>query len=43
MKWLIGLTLYPDRSYIEATVKFFNRTARASFDPLLGQCGRARE
>jgi tetratricopeptide (TPR) repeat protein len=26
MKWLIGLTLYPDRSYIEATVKFFNRT-----------------
>ncbi len=27
MKWLIGLTLYPDRSYIEATVKFFNRTA----------------
>ena len=26
MKWLIGLTLYPDRSYVEATVKFFNRT-----------------
>ncbi|MBM4094523.1 MAG: DUF5107 domain-containing protein, partial [Planctomycetes bacterium] len=26
MKWLIGLTLYPDRSYIEATIKFFNRT-----------------
>ena len=26
MRWLIGLTLYPDRSYIEATVKFFNRT-----------------
>jgi tetratricopeptide (TPR) repeat protein len=26
MRWLIGLTLYPDRSYVEATVKFFNRT-----------------
>jgi len=26
MKWLVGLTLYPDRSYVEATVKFFNRT-----------------
>jgi tetratricopeptide (TPR) repeat protein len=27
MKWLIGVTLYPDKSYIEATVKLFNRTA----------------
>ena len=27
MKWLIGITLYPDKSYIEATVKIFNRTA----------------
>jgi tetratricopeptide (TPR) repeat protein len=27
MKWIIGLTLYPDKSYIEATVKIFNRTA----------------
>jgi tetratricopeptide (TPR) repeat protein len=27
MRWLIGLTLFPDKSYIEATVKFFNRTA----------------
>lgn len=26
MKWIIGLTLYPDRSYVEATVKLFNRT-----------------
>ena len=26
MKWLIGLTLYPGKSYVEATVKFFNRT-----------------
>ncbi len=26
MKWIIGLTLYPDQSIIEATVKFFNRT-----------------
>jgi tetratricopeptide (TPR) repeat protein len=25
-KWIIGLTLYPDRSYLEATVKLFNRT-----------------
>jgi len=28
MKWLIGLTLYPDKSYVEATVKLFNRTAQ---------------
>ncbi len=27
MKWIIGVTLYPDKSYIEATVKIFNRTA----------------
>jgi len=27
MKWIIGITLYPDKSYIEATVKIFNRTA----------------
>jgi tetratricopeptide (TPR) repeat protein len=27
MRWLIGITLYPDKSYIEATVKMFNRTA----------------
>jgi tetratricopeptide (TPR) repeat protein len=26
MKWLIGLTLHPDRSYIETSVTFFNRT-----------------
>jgi tetratricopeptide (TPR) repeat protein len=26
MKWVLGLTLYPGRSYIEATVKLFNRT-----------------
>jgi len=26
MKWVLGLTLYPDRSYVEATVKLFNRT-----------------
>ncbi len=26
MRWIVGLTLYPDRSYIEATVKLFNRT-----------------
>ncbi|MBN2269856.1 MAG: DUF5107 domain-containing protein, partial [Sedimentisphaerales bacterium] len=25
-KWLVGLTLYPGKSYIEATVKVFNRT-----------------
>ena len=30
MKWLIGLTLYPDKSYIEATVKIFNRTPFAN-------------
>ncbi len=26
MKWIVGLTLYPDKSYLEATVKLFNRT-----------------
>lgn len=26
MRWLIGVTLYPGRSYIETTVKLFNRT-----------------
>jgi tetratricopeptide (TPR) repeat protein len=26
MKWIIGLTLYPDKSYLEAKVKLFNRT-----------------
>ena len=25
-KWLIGLTLYPEKSYIEATIKILNRT-----------------
>ncbi len=27
MKWLIGLTLYPDRSYVETSVTFLNGTA----------------
>lgn len=27
MKWIIGITLYPNKSYIEATVRIFNRTA----------------
>ena len=27
MKWMIGITLYPDKSYIEATVRLFNRSA----------------
>jgi len=27
MKWLIGVSLYPDKSYIQVTVKVFNRTA----------------
>lgn len=26
MRWVIGLTLYPDRSYLEATVNLINRT-----------------
>jgi tetratricopeptide (TPR) repeat protein len=26
MKWLIGLTLYPDSSVLEATIRLFNRT-----------------
>lgn len=26
MRWLVGLTLHPGRSYVEATVKLFNRT-----------------
>ncbi|MHC4120447.1 MAG: DUF5107 domain-containing protein [Planctomycetota bacterium] len=28
MKWIIGVTLRPDKSYIEVTVKVFNRTAQ---------------
>jgi len=27
MRWIIGITLYPDKSYIEVTVKMFNRSA----------------
>lgn len=27
MKWLVGLTLHPGKSYLEATVKLFNRTS----------------
>ena len=26
MKWIVGLALYPGKSYLEATVKMFNRT-----------------
>ncbi len=26
MRWIIGLTLHPDRSYLDVTVKLFNRT-----------------
>ncbi len=26
MKWLVGMTLYPDKSYLKVTVKLFNRT-----------------
>ena len=29
MKWMVGLTLRPDHSYIEMTVKVFNRTPEA--------------
>ena len=29
MKWLVGLTLFPDKSYLKATVKLFNRTPLA--------------
>ncbi len=29
MKWVVGLTLFPDRSYLKATVKLFNRTPLA--------------
>ncbi len=29
MKWMVGLTLRPDRSYIEMTIKLFNRTPEA--------------
>lgn len=27
MRWIIGITLYPDKSYFKATVKMFNRTS----------------
>ena len=26
MKWVIGITVYPDKSYMEATIKIINRT-----------------
>jgi len=29
MKWVIGITVYPDKSYFKATVKLFNRTPLA--------------
>jgi tetratricopeptide (TPR) repeat protein len=29
LRWILGMTLRPDRSYIEMTVKIFNRTAEA--------------
>lgn len=29
MKWIVGITLYPGKSYIEATIKLFNRTPLA--------------
>ncbi len=29
MKWIVGLTLQPDRSYLEVTIKLFNRTPYA--------------
>jgi len=29
MKWLVGLTLFPDKSYLKTTVKLFNRTPLA--------------
>ncbi len=29
MKWLVGMTLYPGRSYLEITTKLFNRTPLA--------------
>jgi tetratricopeptide (TPR) repeat protein len=29
MKWIVGLTLYPDRSYLEVTIRLFNRTPYA--------------
>ncbi|HVN79037.1 MAG TPA: DUF5107 domain-containing protein [Terriglobia bacterium] len=29
MKWLVGLTMYPDKSYLEASVRLINRTPLA--------------
>ena len=29
MKWIVGLTIHPDRSYLEVTIRLFNRTAYA--------------
>ena len=43
MKWLVGMTLYPDRSYLELTCKMFNRTPFALPDALLDQPRRPRE
>lgn len=30
MRWIVGLTLHPHKSYIEATIKLFNRTPVAN-------------
>jgi tetratricopeptide (TPR) repeat protein len=30
LKWMVGMTLHPDRSYIEMTAKMFNRTPFAT-------------
>ena len=29
MKWIVGLTLHPDRSYLEVTIRLFNQTPYA--------------
>ena len=43
MKWLIGLTLYPDRVVHRSDGQVLQPHAAAPLDPLLGQRGRPRQ
>ncbi len=40
MRWTIGITAFPERSYFEAEVKIYNPTPLYKYISLLGKCGR---
>ena len=43
MRWVVGVTLRPGSSVVEADVRMLNRTPLAPLRPLLREPGRARE